>query len=115
MKSLFERIFGKNSEPPAVASLASESFEIDEFSHGLVSIDALDFIGHMATAPGGCFKLIWSDRDPRSGRGGNREAGHGYWALLGPAGIIVEGALGRERQLVIAREFRRARRHGLAA
>ena len=95
MKNLFERLFGKNSEPLAADSLASPSFEIDEFSHGLVSIDALGFIGHMATAPGGCFKLIWSDRDPQSGRGGNREAGHGYWALLGPAGIVVEGALER--------------------
>jgi hypothetical protein len=98
MKSLFSRIFGREDEHPAKSPVADLSFEIDEYSHGLVSIDALDFIGHMSSAPGGRFKLIWADRHPASGTGGSREAGHGYWALLGPTGIIVDGQLERPQE-----------------
>lgn len=91
----FLNLLGKRDDAPSGIGV---EIEIDEFSPSLVSIDALDFMGHMAAAPGGRFKLIWSDRDPETMRGGSREAGHGYWALLDGGHVTAEGRLERPQE-----------------
>ena len=96
MRSFLQRLFG--SEPrQQTGRLSAElkNLEITEFGHGLVAIDALDFIGHSAMSPNGRFRLIWSDRDPEGRRGGHRDEGHGSWALLSGANILAKGRLER--------------------
>ena len=78
MTGFFQRLFSKReaanetSLPPLAGWL-----EIEEFGHNLVSIDALDFIGHQAVSPNKRYRLIWADRTPDGSRGGNRSEGHG--------------------------------------
>lgn len=96
MKSFLKRLFGtdaksKFNKPPA----SSQHLEIQEFGHGLISIDALDFIGRSSKSPNGKYRLIWSDRNPEGTRGGHRYEGHGSWTLLSKDQIIAEGSLER--------------------
>lgn len=96
MKSFLKRLFGtdaatKSHKPPA----SSERLEIQEFGHGLISIDALDFMGRSSLSPNGQYRLIWSDRNPEGTRGGHRYKGHGSWKLLSQDQIIAEGRLER--------------------
>ncbi|MGJ8535738.1 MAG: VRR-NUC domain-containing protein [Parasphingopyxis sp.] len=96
MNSLLKRIFGtdtgsKTKKQPA----KSHTLEIQEFGHGLISIDALDFIGRYSKSPNGRYRLIWSDRNPEGTRGGHRHEGHGSWTLLSQDQIIAEGRLER--------------------
>lgn len=63
MTGFFQRLFSKReaahepSPPPHAGQI-----KIEEFGHNLVSIDALDFIGHQAVSP--------NRRYRRSGRAG---------------------------------------------
>ncbi|PHR96741.1 MAG: hypothetical protein COA68_14745 [Oceanobacter sp.] len=96
MKSFLKRMFGtdagsKTKKQPATSRI----LEIQEFGHGLISIDALDFIGRYSKSPNGQYRLIWSDRNPEGTRGGHRYEGHGSWALLSQDQIIAEGRLER--------------------
>lgn len=96
MKSFLQRIFGTNAETKSDKPPASpQHLEIQEFGHGLISIDALDFIGRHSKSPNGQYRLIWSDRNPEGTRGGHRYEGHGSWTLLSQDQIIAEGRLER--------------------
>lgn len=76
--------------------------EIDEFGHGLVSIDALGFMGHYARSPDGRYRLIWADRSPDGRRGGYREAGHGMWSLLRDDRLAISGKAERPQDGKVA-------------
>lgn len=92
----FAKLFARQ-EPgvPPSRPKVSGRLEIDEFGHGLVSIQAIDFIGPQAKSPDGRYRLIWADRSPDGRHGGDRESGHGTWALLRDDHIIVAGRLER--------------------
>jgi len=99
----FQRLFlkreaaNKSSSPPLAGRL-----EIAEFGHNLVSIDALDFIGHQAVSPNKRYRLIWADRTPDGSRGGNRSEGHGSWSLLLDDLIVTTGKLERPQEGCVA-------------
>ena len=76
--------------------------DIDEYSHGLVMIAQLDFIGHHAKSTNGTYRLIWTDRTPDGSRGGNRESGHGSWSLLLHDQIVTSGKLERPQEGKVA-------------
>ena len=96
MKSFLKRIFGADTGSKAKKQPAtSRILEIQEFGHGLISIDALDYIGRYSKSPNGRYRLIWSDRNSEGTRGGHRYEGHGSWALLSQDQIIAEGRLER--------------------
>lgn len=96
MKSFLKRIFGTDVDSISnKAPTPSQNLEIQEFGQGLISIDALDFIGRHSKSPNGQYRLIWSDRNPEGTRGGHRYEGHGSWALLSQDQIIAEGRLER--------------------
>lgn len=103
MTGFFQRIFSKRepesrtSSPPLAGRL-----EIEEFGHNLVSIDALDFIGHQAVSPNKRYRLIWADRTPDGSRGGNRSEGHGSWSLLLDDRIVTAGSLERPHEGCVA-------------
>lgn len=92
----FAKLFARQ-EPgvPPSRPKVSGRLEIDEFGHGLVSIQAIDLIGPQAKSPDGRYRLIWADRSPDGRHGGDRESGHGTWALLRDDHIIVAGRLER--------------------
>jgi hypothetical protein len=99
MKGFFQRLFSKGeaankTSPPPLAG----RLKIEEFGHNLVSIDALDFIGHQAVSPNGRYRLIWADRTPDGSRGGNRSEGHGSWSLLLDDRIVITGSLERPQE-----------------
>lgn len=99
MTGFFQRLFGKlESDRTMNGAHSQQSLDIDEFSHGLVSITALDFIGHQAKSPNGRYRLIWADRSPDGLRGGNRETGHGSWSLLRDDRIVTSGKLERPQE-----------------
>lgn len=96
MKDFLRRIFSGGTQPAPQPTASSRArLDIDEFSHGLVSIASLDFIGHSSVSPNGRYRLIWADRHPDGTRGGYREEGHGTWALLESDRIILDGRLER--------------------
>lgn len=96
MKSFLRRIFGTDADPISPKPpTSSHHLEIQEFGHGLISIDALDFIGRSSKSSNGQYRLIWSDRNPEGTRGGHRYEGHGSWKLLSHDQIIAEGSLER--------------------
>ena len=103
MTGFFQRLFSKReaanetSLPPLAGWL-----EIEEFGHNLVSIDALDFIGHQAVSPNKRYRLIWADRTPDGSRGGNRSEGHGSWSLLLDDRIVTGGKLERPQEGCVA-------------
>ena len=103
MTGFFQRLFSKReaanetSLPPLAGWL-----EIEEFGHNLVSIDALDFIGHQAVSPNKRYRLIWADRTPDGSRGGNRSEGHGSWSLLLDDRIVTGGNLERPQEGCVA-------------
>ncbi len=103
MTGFFQRLFSKReaahetSSPPLAGRL-----EIEEFGHNLVSIDALDFIGHQAVSPNKRYRLIWADRTPDGSRGGNRSEGHGSWSLLLDDRIVTAGSLERPQEGCVA-------------
>ena len=103
MTGFFQRLFSKRqaaqetSSPPLAGRL-----EIEEFGHNLVSIDALDFIGHQAVSPNKRYRLIWADRTPDGSRGGNRSEGHGSWSLLLDDRIVTGGNLERPQEGCVA-------------
>lgn len=103
MTGFFQRLFSKReaaietSTPPLAVRL-----EIEEFGHNLVSIDALDFIGHQAVSPNRRYRLIWADRTPDGSRGGNRSEGHGSWSLLLDDRIVTGGNLERPQEGCVA-------------
>lgn len=99
MTGFFQRLFSKRqatqeTSPPPLAG----RLEIQEFGHNLVSIDALDFIGHHAVSPSKRYRLIWADRTPDGSRGGNRSEGHGSWSLLLDDRIVTAGSLERPQE-----------------
>ncbi len=103
MTSFFQRLFSKReaaaeTSPPPLAG----RLEIEEFGHNLVSIDALDFIGHQAVSPNKRYRLIWADRTPDGSRGGNRSEGHGSWSLLLDDRIVTAGSLERPQDGCVA-------------
>lgn len=96
MKSFFQQLFGTDAETKSnELPTSSQRLEIHEFGHGLISIDALDFIGRFSKSPNGQYRLIWSDRNPEGTRGGHRYEGHGSWTLLSQDQILAEGRLER--------------------
>lgn len=103
MTGFFQRLFSKReaahepSPPPHAGQL-----KIEEFGHNLVSIDALDFIGHQAVSPNRRYRLIWADRTPDGSRGGNRSDGHGSWSLLLDDRIVTTGSLERPQEGCVA-------------
>lgn len=103
MTGFFQRLFSKRqaaqetSSPPLAGRL-----EIEEFGHNLVSIDALDFIGHQAVSPNRRYRLIWADRTPDGSRGGYRSEGHGSWSLLLDDRIVTTGSLERPQEGCVA-------------
>lgn len=103
MTSFFQRLFSKReaadeTSPPPLAG----RLKIEEFGHNLVSIDALDFIGHQAVSPNKRYRLIWADRTPDGSRGGNRSEGHGSWSLLLDDRIVTAGSLERPQDGCVA-------------
>jgi len=103
MTGFFERLFGKREPDREGQGARSQAkLDIDEFGHGLVSISALDFIGHQAKSPNGRYRLIWADRSPDGLRGGNRETGHGCWSLLLDDRIVSSGNLERPQEGKVA-------------
>lgn len=99
MTGFFQRLFSKRQAAHETSPPPLESrLEIDEFGHNLVSIDALDFIGHQAVSPNKRCRLIWADRTPDGRRGGNRSEGHGSWSLLLDDRIVTTGRLERPQE-----------------
>jgi len=83
MTGFLDRLFGKRTpERKGRSKRSGAKLDIDEYSHGLVMIAQLDFIGHHAKSTNGTYRLIWTDRTPDGSRGGNRESRHGSWSLL---------------------------------
>lgn len=96
MKGFLQRILGRGQDDhPSDEGRGNYRLEIEEFGHGLVRIDALDFIGHEAKSPNGRYRLIWAGQSPYGSRGGYREAGHGTWSLLQDDRIVLSGKLER--------------------
>ncbi|BDW82238.1 hypothetical protein MACH24_16760 [Erythrobacter sp. Dej080120_24] len=103
MTGFFDRLFGKRAsvgERPNSSSQAK--LNVDEFGHGLVSIDELDFLGHQAKSPNSRYRLVWADRTPDGRRGGNRDSGHGCWLLLLDDRIVKTGQLERPQEGKVA-------------
>lgn len=103
MTGFFQRFFSKleaalKPSPPPL----TDRLEIGEFGHNLVSIDALDFIGHQAVSPNRRYRLIWADRSPDGSRGGNRSEGQGSWLLLLDDKIVTAGSLERPQEGCVA-------------
>ena len=75
MTGFFQRLFSKRqaAHEPSPPPLESR-LEIDEFGHNLVSIDALDFIGHQAVSPNKRYRLVWADRTPNGRQGVRRQS-----------------------------------------
>ena len=103
MTGFFQRLFSKReaANETSLHPLAGW-LEIEEFGHNLVSIDALDFIGHQAVSPNKRYRLIWADRTPDGSRGGNRSEGHGSWSLLLDDRIVTGGNLERPQEGCVA-------------
>jgi len=99
----FQRLFSKReaAHETSSAPLAGR-LKIEEFGHNLISIDALDFIGHQAVSPNKRYRLIWADRTPDGSRGGNRSEGHGSWSLLLDDRIVTAGSLERPQDGCVA-------------
>ena len=103
MTGFLDRLFGKRTpERKGRNKRSGARLDIDEYSHGLVSIAQLDFIGHHAKSPNGSYRLIWADRTPDGSRGGNRESGHGSWSLLLHDQIVKSGKLERPQEGKVA-------------
>ena len=103
MTGFFQRLFAKRQAAPETSSPSLAGLlEIEEFGHNLVSIDALDFIGHQAVSPNKRYRLIWADRTPDGSRGGNRSEGHGSWSLLLDDRIVTAGSLERPQEGCVA-------------
>lgn len=103
MTGFFQRLFAKRQAAPETSSPSlAGRLEIQEFGHNLVSIDALDFIGHQALSPNQRYRLIWADRTPDGSRGGNRSEGHGSWSLLLDDRIVTAGSLERPQEGCVA-------------
>lgn len=103
MTSILNRLFGKRTpERKGRSKRSGARLDIDEYSHGLVSIAQLDFVGHHAKSPNGNYRLIWADRTPDGTRGGNRESGHGSWSLLLNDRIVASGKLERPQEGKVA-------------
>lgn len=103
MTGFLDRLFGKRTPERKGRNKRSDArLDIDEYSHGLVSIAQLDFIGHHAKSPNGSYRLIWADRTPDGSRGGNRESGHGSWSLLLHDQIVTSGKLERPQEGKVA-------------
>jgi len=103
MTGFFQRLFSKGeaankTSPPPLAG----QLKIEEYGHNLVSIDALDFIGHQAVSPNRRYRLIWADRTPDGSRGGYRSEGHGSWSLLLDDQIVTGGNLERTQEGCVA-------------
>ena len=103
MTGFFQRLFSKREAPQEIWPPSREGrLYIEEFGHNLVSIDALDFIGHQAVSPNRRYRLIWADRTPDGSRGGNRNEGHGSWSLLLDDRIVATGRLERPQEGCVA-------------
>ncbi len=103
MTGFFQRFFSKRQAAHEASSPPLEGrLEIEELGHNLVSIDALDFIGHQAVSPNNRYRLIWADRTPDGCRGGNRSEGHGSWSLLLDDRIVAAGSLERPQEGCVA-------------
>ena len=103
MTGFLQRLFTKRkvAHETSFPTLAGR-LEIEEFGHNLVSIDALDFIGHQAMSPNHRYRLIWADRSPDGRRGGYRSDGHGSWSLLLGDQIVATGSLERPQEGCVA-------------
>ena len=103
MTGFFQRLFSKReaAHETSSAPLAGR-LKIEEFGHNLISIDALDFIGHQAVSPNKRYRLIWADRTPDGSRGGYRSEGHGSWSLLLDDRIVTAGSLERPQEGCVA-------------
>lgn len=103
MTSFFQRLFSKwpAEHETSVAPLGAR-LQIEEFSHNLVSIDALDFFGHQAVSPNKRYRLIWTDRTPDGQRSGSRNEGHGSWLLLLDNRVVATGRLERPQEGCVA-------------
>ena len=103
MTGFFQRLFSKPQAAHETSSRPlTDRLQIEEFGHNLVSIDALDFIGHQAVSPNKRYRLIWADRTPDGSRGGNRSEGHGSWSLLLDDRIVTTGSLERPQEGCVA-------------
>jgi hypothetical protein len=103
MTGFFQRLFSKREAAHKTSPLPlAGRLEIEEFGHNLVSIDALDFIGHQAVSPSKRYRLIWADRTPDGSRGGNRSEGNGSWSLLLDDRIVTTGSLERPQEGSVA-------------
>jgi hypothetical protein len=101
--SFFRKLFSKQQAAHETATgILPSRLKIEEFGHNLVSIDALDFIGHQAVSPSKRYRLIWADRTPDGSRGGNRSKGHGSWSLLLDDRIVTAGSLERPQEGCVA-------------
>lgn len=97
------RLFGRTGQvAPHSGSPVSGKLEVEEFGHGLASIDALGFMGHYTRSPDGRYRLIWADRSPDGGRGGYPEAGHGMWSLLRDDRLVMSGKADRPQDGKVA-------------
>lgn len=60
-----------------------------------LDIDQLGFFGEYKESPNGRFTISWSDFDPVTGTGGQRDSGKGTYILLDGDRITVKGKLDR--------------------